>query len=85
MGDLDRVRRPIAARLMADLTDEAQEIRVRQALARQGYLLVKGRAGGFQIVDAFTPRVVAGSGFAMGLAAVEEWAKGNIDAGRPPE
>jgi hypothetical protein len=70
---------------MSGLADKAREIRVRQALARQGYLLAKGRAGGFQIVDAFIPRVVAGSGFTMGLAAVEEWAKGNIDAGRPPD
>jgi hypothetical protein len=70
---------------MAFLTDKTREIRVRQALARQGYHLVKGRAGGFQIVDAFTPRVVAGSSFAMDLATVEEWAKGNIDAEHPPD
>jgi hypothetical protein len=82
---LDARRQLIAARPMADLTDKAREIRVRQALARQGYHLVKGRAGGFQIVDALIPRVVAGNAFAMCLAAVEEWAKGNIDAEPPSD
>jgi|SRR5271155_4574322 len=44
--------------------------------SRQGYHLVKSRAGEFQIVDAFTPCVVAGSDFAMDLDAVEKLAAG---------
>jgi len=38
---------------------------------------VKRRAGEFQIVEAFSPRVIAGSHFAMDLDAVEKWAKGS--------
>jgi hypothetical protein len=57
-----------------DVVGNIREIRLRQALARQGYHLVKGGAGEFQIVEAFSPRVVAGSRFAMDLDAVEEWA-----------
>jgi len=58
------------------MTNGNQEIRLRQALARQGYHLVKRHAGEFQIVEAFSPRVVAGSHFAMDLDAVEKWAEG---------
>jgi hypothetical protein len=68
------------------MTDKVRENRLRRALDRQGYRLLKSRArdprdlsyGGYQIVDHQRGGVVAGSGnanrgYALDLDAVEQW------------
>jgi hypothetical protein len=56
-------------------TPGRQEIRTRQALARLGYHLLKKATGECHIVEAFSARIVAASGLAMDLDAIEKWAE----------